>query len=103
MSPDDSSLPALNQAELVRYSRHLLLPGVGLDGQRRLKAAKVLVVGAGGLGSPSTMYLAAAGVGTRATNESNAIEIAIQCRVIVLLLTDDEALRPQDPNPLGPE
>jgi sulfur-carrier protein adenylyltransferase/sulfurtransferase len=54
----------LNADEIRRYSRHLIMPEVGMDGQRRLKAAKVLCIGAGGLGSPLGLYLAAAGIGT---------------------------------------
>lgn len=54
----------LSREELNRYSRHLLIPNVGMEGQRRIKNAKVLVIGAGGLGSPTLLYLAAAGVGT---------------------------------------
>jgi adenylyltransferase/sulfurtransferase len=60
---DVKELPALSNEEIARYSRHLIMPEVGLEGQRRLKAASVLAIGTGGLGAPLGMYLAAAGVG----------------------------------------
>jgi adenylyltransferase/sulfurtransferase len=69
-------LPALSPAEYERYSRHLLLPEVGPDGQRRLKAARVLCIGAGGLGSPAAMYLAAAGVGTLGLVDFDAVDLS---------------------------
>jgi len=56
-------LPELSREEILRYSRHLLIPDVGLDGQRKLKGSSALVIGTGGLGSPVSLYLAAAGVG----------------------------------------
>jgi molybdopterin/thiamine biosynthesis adenylyltransferase/rhodanese-related sulfurtransferase len=64
----------LSRAEIARYSRHLLLPDIGLTGQRRLKNARVLVIGAGGLGSPALLYLAAAGVGTLGVVDFDVVE-----------------------------
>jgi adenylyltransferase/sulfurtransferase len=66
----------LSHDELLRYARHLVLPGVGAEGQARLKAARVLIVGAGGLGSPAALYLAAAGVGTLGVVDADAVEIS---------------------------
>ncbi|HEX6186091.1 MAG TPA: ubiquitin-like small modifier protein 1, partial [Pyrinomonadaceae bacterium] len=59
-----AELPTLSNEEIARYSRHLIMPEVGMEGQRKLKAARVLMIGTGGLGAPTGMYLAAAGVGT---------------------------------------
>jgi len=67
---------ALTREELVRYSRHILLPQVGEEGQRALKKSRVLLVGAGGLGSPVALYLAAAGVGTIGLVDFDAVDLS---------------------------
>lgn len=66
---------ALSHQELTRYSRHLLLPEVGPEGQRKLKAARVLLIGAGGLGSPAALYLAAAGIGTLGIVDFDVVDV----------------------------
>jgi len=66
--------PALTVDEVRRYSRHLIIPDVAMAGQQRLMNAKVLCVGAGGLGSPALMYLAAAGVGTLGIVEFDTVD-----------------------------
>jgi sulfur-carrier protein adenylyltransferase/sulfurtransferase len=68
-------LPELTRDEILRYSRHLIIPQVGVEGQKRLKAARVLMVGAGGLGSPIGLYLAAAGVGTLGIVEADVVDV----------------------------
>jgi adenylyltransferase/sulfurtransferase len=72
--PVEASLPELSLPELRRYGRHLTLAEMGEEGQKRLKAGSVLVVGAGGLGSPLALYLAAAGVGTIGIVDFDAVE-----------------------------
>src|ERR687887_1939979 len=64
----------LTNQELQRYSRHLIMPEVTADGQKKLKAARVLCIGAGGLGSPAALYLAAAGVGTLGLVDFDAVD-----------------------------
>lgn len=71
-----TELPTLSQEEVRRYSRHLILSEVGMEGQQKLKAAKVLCIGAGGLGSPVAMYLAAAGVGTIGIVDFDTVDVS---------------------------
>ncbi|MEV6058909.1 adenylyltransferase/sulfurtransferase MoeZ [Nocardia asteroides] len=73
----------LTKDEVARYSRHLIIPDLGVDGQKRLKNAKVLVIGAGGLGSPALLYLAAAGVGTLGIVEFDEVDMSNLQRQII--------------------
>jgi molybdopterin/thiamine biosynthesis adenylyltransferase/rhodanese-related sulfurtransferase/molybdopterin converting factor small subunit len=79
----DRELPQLTNDEIKRYSRHLIMPEVGVDGQRKLKAGKVLCIGAGGLGSPAAMYLAAAGVGTIGIVDFDVVDFSNLQRQII--------------------
>ncbi len=82
------SAAALSNDEVLRYSRHLIMPEVGMDGQLKLKAAKVLCVGAGGLGSPLALYLAAAGVGTLGVVDFDVVDFTNLQRQIIHTTAD---------------
>lgn len=77
------ALPSLSSEEMARYSRHLILPEVGMEGQQKLKAAKVLCIGTGGLGSPLAFYLAAAGIGTLGLVDFDVVDASNLQRQII--------------------
>src|SRR5947209_8957046 len=79
---------SLNNDEILRYSRHLIMPEVGMEGQLKLKAAKILCIGAGGLGSPLALYLAAAGVGTLGMVDFDVVDFTNLQRQIIHTTAD---------------
>src|SRR5437762_14364474 len=79
---------ALSKDEILRYSRHLIMPEVGMEGQQKLKAASVLCIGTGGLGSPLALYLAAAGVGTIGLVDFDVVDFTNLQRQIIHTTAD---------------
>ena len=86
--PTDVQAATLSNDEILRYSRHLIMPEVGMEGQQKLKAARVLCVGAGGLGSPLALYLAAAGVGTLGLVDFDVVDFTNLQRQIIHTTND---------------
>jgi adenylyltransferase/sulfurtransferase len=78
----------LGKDEILRYSRHLILPEVGIEGQRKLKAAKVLLVGTGGLGAPLALYLSAAGVGKIGIVDFDTVDFTNLQRQVIHFTSD---------------
>ena len=81
-------LPELSNDEVLRYSRHLIMPEVGMEGQQKLKAARVLCIGTGGLGSPLALYLAAAGVGTLGLVDFDVVDFTNLQRQVIHFTSD---------------
>jgi molybdopterin/thiamine biosynthesis adenylyltransferase/rhodanese-related sulfurtransferase len=88
IAPEIKPEVALNNDEILRYSRHLIMPEVGMEGQQKLKAARVLCIGAGGLGSPLALYLAAAGVGTLGIVDFDVVDYTNLQRQIIHTTAD---------------
>ena len=84
----EAESPALSQAEILRYSRHLIMPEVGMDGQLKLKAASVLLIGTGGLGAPLGQYLAAAGVGRIGLVDFDVVDFSNLQRQVTFTTSD---------------
>jgi sulfur-carrier protein adenylyltransferase/sulfurtransferase len=81
-------LPSLNNEEVLRYSRHLIMPEVGMEGQQKLKAARVLCIGTGGLGSPLALYLSAAGIGTIGLVDFDVVDFTNLQRQVIHFTSD---------------
>ena len=103
----EAPAPVLSNDEILRYSRHLIIPEVGMEGQRKLKAARVLAVGAGGLGAPIALYLAAAGVGTLGIVDFDVVDFTNLQRQVIhgtsdvgrsKLASAEETIREINPN-----
>ncbi|HXB22791.1 MAG TPA: molybdopterin-synthase adenylyltransferase MoeB [Candidatus Solibacter sp.] len=88
MATTSAPVSPLSQEEVLRYSRHLIMPEVGMEGQEKLKAARVLCIGTGGLGSPLALYLAAAGVGTLGLVDFDVVDFSNLQRQVIHFTTD---------------
>src|SRR5438067_12670676 len=88
MATIPAQVSPLSKEEVLRYSRHLIMPEVGMEGQEKLKAARVLCIGTGGLGSPLALYLAAAGVGTLGLVDFDVVDFSNLQRQVIHFTTD---------------
>ena len=92
----------LSKDEILRYSRHLIMPEVGMEGQLKLKQAKVLCIGAGGLGSPLALYLGAAGVGKLGLVDFDVVDFTNLQRQVIHGTSDVGRTKLESPAPEGP-